>query len=105
MNQQPERSEIVNVPFDKAGVMDGVEMMAMCSVSTFKVEEGQVTGLAGIATAPCKIMASYENGIVSVSVRGEEPFMVSVRLDEMMALLQAASARAIEVRKKGTDEK
>lgn len=105
MNQQPERSEIVNVTFEKAGVMDGVEMMAKCTVSTFKVEDGKVTGIAGIATAPCKIMASYENGIASVSVRGEAPFMLSVRLDEMMELLRAASARAIEVRKKGTDEK
>ena len=48
---------------------DGVEMMAQCNVMNFKVEKG----------------------VVSISVRDGRPFMVSVRLDELMALLKEAA--------------
>ena len=42
--------------------------------------------------------ASYESGVVSISLRSGKPLMVSVRLDEMMALLQAAASRSAEAR-------
>ena len=37
------------------------------------------------------MLASYTRGTVSFSVHGEKPVMVSVRLDELMRLLQAAA--------------
>lgn len=45
-----------------------------------------------MGTAECNMLASYTRGTVSFSVHGEKPVMVSVRLDELMRLLQAAAA-------------
>ena len=68
---------------------DGVEMMAQCM--NFTVKDKEVTGVGSQHLANCKMMASFENGVVSISVRDGRPFMVSVRLDEMMALLKEAA--------------
>ena len=70
---------------------DGVEMMAQCNVMNFTVKDKEVTGVGSQHLANCKMMASFENGVVSISVRDGRPFMVSVRLDEMMALLKEAA--------------
>lgn len=70
---------------------DGVEMMAQCNVMNFTVKDKEVTGIGSQHLANCKMMASFENGVVSISVRDGRPFMVTVRLDEMMALLKEAA--------------
>ena len=70
---------------------DGVEMMAQCNVMNFTVKDKEVTGVGSQHLANCKMMASFENGVVSISVRDGRPFMVSVRLDELMALLKEAA--------------
>lgn len=70
---------------------DGVELMAKCQMTNFTVKKKKVVGVGSQRLANCKMMASFENGVVSISVRGERPFMVSVRLDEMMALLKEAA--------------
>lgn len=70
---------------------DCVEMMAQCNVMNFTVKDKEVTGVGSQHLANCKMMASFENGVVSISVRDGRPFMVSVRLDEMMALLKEAA--------------
>lgn len=70
---------------------DCVEMMAKCNVMNFTVKDKEVTGIGSQHLANCKMMASFENGVVSISVRDGRPFMVSVRLDEMMALLKEAA--------------
>jgi hypothetical protein len=70
---------------------DGVEMMAQCNVMNFTVKGKEVTGIGSQHIANCKMMASFENGVVSISVRDGRPFMVSVRLDELMALLKEAA--------------
>lgn len=70
---------------------DGVEMMAQCNVMNFTVKDKEVTGIGSQHLANCKMMASFENGVVSISVRDGSPFMVSVRLDEIMALLKEAA--------------
>lgn len=75
---------------------DGVEMMAKCSVMNFTVKKNKVTGVGSQRLANCKLMASFENGVVSVSVRGDRPFMVSVRLEEVMALLKEAADYNLE---------
>lgn len=70
---------------------DGVEMMAKCNVTNFKVKDKEVVGIGSQHLANCKMMASFDNGVVSISVRDGRPFMVSVRLDELMALLKEAA--------------
>ena len=70
---------------------DGVELMAKCQMTNFTVKKKEVVGIGSQYLANCKMMASFENGVVSISVRGSRPFMVSVRLDEMMALLKEAA--------------
>ena len=101
----PENGEIRFVPAAVAGVADAVELMVNGNVTVFGKEGEEVSGIMGMSTVKCKLMASYTNGTVSISVRGEDPFMVTVRMDELMALLHAASQRKIEfdrkIKKKG----
>lgn len=104
MSKEPEQ-RIIRTVLEGAGPRDGVELMANCTITTFKVEGEEVKGIAGMGLAPCKLMASYETGTVSVSIRGEVPFMVSVRLDEMMTLLHAAAGRRMETQKEETNRK
>lgn len=92
INNEKEHPGIVRrVPLSASGVRDGVEMMAQTAMAVFEKKEGEVVGIGNIGNLPCKMMASYENGMFSISVRGNDPFMVSVRLDELMALLKAAA--------------
>ena len=83
---------------------DGVEMMAQCNVMNFTVKDKEVTGIGSQHLANCKMMASFENGVVSISVRGRRLFMVSVRLDEMMALLKEAADYHNEKFEEGGEE-
>lgn len=95
-----QNGEIKFVPAAVAGVADAVELLVNGNVTVFGKEEGQVSGIEGMSTVQCKLMASYALGTVSISVRGEDPFMVTVRMDELMAVLHAASQRKIEFDKK-----
>lgn len=96
MSKEPKEGVIRIVPASESGVSDGVEMMAQTAMAIFERKDGKVVGIGNIGNLPCKMMASYETGTFSVSVRGSDPFMVSVRLDELMALLHAAAARHVE---------
>lgn len=81
---------------------DGVELMVKCQMTNFIVKKKEVVGVGRQYLVNCKMMASFENGVVSISVRGGRPFMVSVRLDEMMALLkEAADYHNEKVRERG----
>jgi len=93
MDHKLRLGEIRKVPIEETGVADGVEMMVNSSIMTI-VHKGKQPGeLRNIGVIPCKILTSYENGVISFSVRSEKPFILSVRLDETMALIQAASDR------------
>ncbi len=94
--KKPEEGVIRIVPPAESGVSDGVELMAQTAMAVFEKKDGKITGISNMGNLPCKMMASYENGTFSISVRGSDPFMVSVRLDELMALLKAATDRHIE---------
>ena len=83
---------------------DGVELMAKCQMTNFTVKKKEVVGVGSQYLANCKMMASFENGVVSISVRGSRPFMVSVRLDEMMALLKEAADYHNEKFEEGGEE-
>ena len=95
MSNEKEQT-IRRVPREESGVKDSVEALGKCSIAEFDKTNGEVTGVRKVYVEDCKIMASYENGTFSVSVRGETPFMVSVRLDETMALLKEAAEYAME---------
>ena len=94
--KKSEEGVIRFIPAAAVGVKDGVEMMAQTAMAVFEKKDGDVTGISNMGNLPCKLMASYENGLFSISVRGNDPFMLSVRLDELMALLKAATDRHIE---------
>lgn len=47
-------------------------------------------------TLDCRVMASYDDGVVSITVPSKAT-MVSVRLDELTAILHEASIKALEV--------
>lgn len=83
---------------------DGVELMAKCQMTNFAVKKKKVVGVGSQHLANCKMMASFENGVVSISVRGGRPFMVSVRLDEMMELLKEAADYHNEKFEGGSEE-
>lgn len=97
--------KIVDVPMEQSGLHDAVQMIAKCSVTDFKLDEKGAKTIGDIALRDCKFMASYEAGTASFSVQGAPDFMVTVRLDELMAILQAASIRASQIAKEQTGTK
>lgn len=81
---------VVKVPQRESGVPDAVEMQTEVVVAEFASAEGKVIGIDRQTHEECKLLTSYERGTVSISVRRKEkPFMVSVRIADMMALIQA----------------
>lgn len=89
-------SEIKRVPENVSGVKDGVELEAQCMHTKFLEDK------LAQQTLPCKVLASWENGVVSVIFCvDEQKRMVSVRIDELLALLGEANAARIEIQKEG----
>ena len=86
-------NEIKVINPKESGVPDGVEVMANCSFARFDLDRsGKPKRLKGTPELkPCKIMASYSDGIISFSVH-QIGVMVSVRIDEVAAVLLAASS-------------
>lgn len=87
-NKNPLMGHVVKVPAQVSGIPDGVQMTVNAAVTTFAAVDGKPAGIESMGTAE----SSYTRGTVSFSVHGEKPVMVSVRLDELMRLLQAAAA-------------
>lgn len=84
-------SEVVRVPAEVSGIPDGVELRSECSVARYRTKDGEVISIKGSPRLhPCRIMASYTNGTMSVSVP-ETAFSVTVSLDEVMAVLKEAA--------------
>ena len=90
-NKNPLMGHVVKVPVQVSGIPDGVQMTVNAAVTTFAAVNGKPAGIESMGTAECNMLASYTRGTVSFSVHGEKPVMVSVRLDELMRLLQAAA--------------
>lgn len=84
-------SEVKRVPIEVSGVPDGVELYANCAVSRYRTKYHNVVGIKGTPRVyPCRIMASFLNTTMSISVP-HTAFSVTVRLDEVMAVLKEAS--------------
>lgn len=89
--------EVVRVPAQVSGISDAVEIQSDCSIARYRTKNSSVIGVKGRPRLhPCKIMASYTNGTMSVSVP-ETAFSVTVRLDEVMEVLKEAAAASREV--------
>ena len=86
-------NEVERVPKEVSGVNDGVQLDALCVHTVFEGE-----GFAQ-QTTECALMASWENGIMSINftVNGKHQ-SVGVRLDEVLALLQAANEARAETK-------
>lgn len=92
-------SEIIRVPESVSGVKDGVSLEANCVYTKFENDKMKQQML------PCKLLASWENGVVSLSFEADGlRRMVGVRLDEMLALLGEASTARNEAQKGTTIE-
>ena len=95
-----EQGNKVNVvPKSKSGLSDCVVLYANANVTTFKKDGRQAYRIDRGETVKCRMMASYESGVVSISLRGDPHLMVSVRLDEVMGLLKEAAIARINARR------
>lgn len=82
---------------------DGVELHTRCVVTKFRAEKGgKLTGITGQELASCKILASMMDGTVGISIPGKCR-MVSVRIDELMAVLKEAADAANDVAARGEE--
>lgn len=90
-NKNPLMGRVVKIPAQLVGVPDGVQMTVNATMTTFAAVDGKPAGIESKETAECNMYAGYTLGTVSFSVHCEKPVMVSVRLDELMRLLQAAA--------------
>lgn len=91
-------SEVIHVPAQVSGLLDSVELSTQCSVLKYLTKNNTVIGVKGYPHLhPCRIMASYSEGTVSVSVP-ETKFIVTVRLEEVMSVLKEAAdaSRSVE---------
>lgn len=89
------RVERVNDP--SKAPSDGVELHTRCVVTKFRAEKGgKLAGITEQELASCKILASMMGGTVGISIPGKCR-MVSVRIDELMAVLMEAAAAANEM--------
>ena len=83
-------SEVIRVNNPEKAPSDGVELHTRCVVTKFRAEKGgKLTGITGQELASCKILASMMDGTVGISIPGKCR-MVSVRIDELMAVLMEA---------------
>ena len=90
-------SGITRVTDPNKGPLDGVELQANGVVTRFITNSKKKTvAIKTQEVAPCKIMASYEVGTISLSIPSKA-LMVSVRLDEVMAVIQEAAASAADL--------
>ncbi len=89
-------SEVRRVPFEVSGLHDAVELMCNCSTIRLKIKRGKTLGIMGAPELhPCKLMASYGDGTLTVSDR-KTGLMVSIRLDEAMAVMGEAAKAALD---------
>ena len=90
-------SEVIRVNDPSKAPADGVELYAKGMVTRFITNgKKKLVTIKGQEMVDCKIMASYQTGVVSFSIP-EKALMVSARIDEVMAVLQAASDAALDM--------
>lgn len=89
--------EVVRVPAEVSGSMDMVELFANCAVVRYRTKNNVVIGCKDCGRRhPCRIMAGYERGTFTVSIP-ETGFAVSVRMEDVMAVMKEAAYASREV--------
>lgn len=92
-------SKIRRVTDPKEGPLDGVVLNANCAVTRFTTaEKPEERKIAEQSLQECAILASYGDGTLSVSVRGDVNTMVTVRIDELFALMKMAADASIALK-------
>ena len=89
-------SEVTRVNDPNIAPLDGVALGAKCIVTRFSTAKNKVVSIKSQEMAGCSIKASMELGIMSISVPGRAQ-MVSIRIDEAMAVLKEAADAANDV--------
>lgn len=89
-------SEVTRVNDPNIAPLDGVALGAKCIVTRFSTAKNKVVNIKSQEMADCSIKASMELGIMSISVPGRAQ-MVSIRIDEAMAVLKEAADAANDV--------
>ena len=89
-------STVVRVNDPNIAPLDGVALGAKCIVTRFSTAKNKVVSIKSQEMADCSIKASMELGIMSISVPGRAQ-MVSIRIDEAMAVLKEAADAANDV--------
>ena len=92
-------NEIKRVIDPEKGPLDGVECEIQCVVTQFERIDENNKEISAQNTLPCKMICSHSHGVASFSIYGGLDIMVSIRIDELVELLHAASNAAIEVNK------
>ena len=87
-------SEVVRVHDPNIGPLDGVCLEAKCAITRFSIGKNKVVAIK--SQDDCNIKASMGLGILSISIPGRAQ-MVSIRIDEAMAVLKEAAAAANDV--------
>lgn len=103
MDEQKERTgkaviaqpKIERVPEKESGMKDSVQFCCNCVLTRFSITGGKKR-IRNMKMHPCKILASAENGTVSISVGGAE-IQVAVRMDEIMAVAAEAVKYGMEI--------
>lgn len=89
-------SKVERVNNPEIAPLDGVALDAKCIVTRFSTAKNKVVSIKSQEMADCSIKASMELGIMSISVPGRAQ-MVSIRIDEAMAVLKEAADAANDV--------
>lgn len=98
-------NEVIRNNDPSIGPLDGVSLEAKCAITSFTTAKGKVVGTKSQEMADCNIKASMELGVISISVPGKAR-MVTIRIDEAMAVLKEAADAANELaagRKEGEE--
>lgn len=95
-------SEIKRVNNGAMAPLDAVELEAKCAVTKFVTRKGKLMQIGSQAATDCKMMASMELGVFSISIPGQAR-MVSVWLDEVMAVMKEAADCANELAARGKE--
>lgn len=83
---------LTRVPESVSGVPDGIEAMSVCAVSSFDIDkDGKPVNLIGLPQrCPCKMMASFSRGTVSISAHGTG-IMMTVQMDDILKIIEEAA--------------
>ena len=88
------------------GPLDGVELHTTCAVTRFTpAENPEDRKIAEQSLQDCVVLASYGMETLSISVHGDADMMLTIRLDELFAVVKMAADAALELKKDGEERK